>query len=98
MRDTADAIGVKYAKRNLPPDEVLRRVTEDVKKLYPDKFRNPNKDRASAVETKAGVTKPAKANDDFDLTPDENKVMNQLIRLGVVTKEQYIADLKKVRG
>lgn len=98
LRDYADTIGMGYAQRNpnLDPEDVLDFVTKQVKTHFKDKFVNPNRTRPSAVD--AGSTTPAANKGSFEMTEDERKVMNTFIRSGVLTKEQYIADLKKVKG
>ena len=98
----ADQIGTAYAASNpqLSPDDVLKYVEQRVKKIYPDKFTNPNKSRPSAVEggTATPVRKPSDDLSSYPLTDEERKVMNTFVRQGIMTKEQYIADLKQVKG
>lgn len=98
----ADQIGTAYAASNpdTSPDDVLKYVETRVRKLYPEQFSNPNKTRPSAVE--GGTSTPAKksSSDDisnYPLSEDERKVMMTFVRQGVMTKEQYINDLKKVK-
>lgn len=98
----ADQIGTAYAASNpqLSPDDVLKYVEQRVKKIYPDKFTNPNKSRPSAVE--GGTATPAKKSSDdlssYPLTDEERKVMQTFVRQGIMTKEEYIRDLKQVKG
>lgn len=98
----ADQIGTAYAASNpdLSPDAVLKYVETRVKKLYPEQFTNPNKTRPSAVEGGTSTpTKPVK-NDisNYPLTEDERRVMMTFVRQNIMTKEEYIEDLKKVKG
>lgn len=96
LRQKADEIGLGHAmaNRNKSPDEVLEYVEKQIKPL----LRNPNKDRPSAVDgtKKENGSKP-KA-DDYQLTEDEERVMKSFVRLGVLTKEEYIRDLKRNKG
>jgi hypothetical protein len=98
----ADQIGTAYAASNpnTSPDDVLKYVEQRVRKLYPENFTNPNKTRPSAVE--GGTSTPAKKSQDdtsnYPLTEDERRVMMTFVRQGVMTKEQYIDDLKRVKG
>lgn len=98
----ADQIGTAYAASNptLSPDDVLKYVEQRVKKLYPENFSNPNKTRPSAVEggTSTPSKKPADDISNYPLTDDERRVMMTFVRQGIMTKEQYINDLKKVKG
>lgn len=43
MKKDADAIGIDYARAHpsLSPERVLKYVTQEIKKLYPEKFSNP---------------------------------------------------------
>lgn len=97
MRQDADAFGNAYAANNpnKDPEEVLEYVTKKIKKLYKDKFENPNRTKASAVE--GGGNRQEAPNESFQLSEEEKKVMNTFIRMGVMTKESYIAELKKVK-
>ena len=98
----ADQIGTAYAASNptMSPDDVLKYVETRVKKLYPEQFTNPNKSRPSAVEggTSTPSKKPADDISNYPLTDDERRVMMTFVRQGIMTKEQYIDDLKKVKG
>jgi len=99
LRAVADEVGLAHSRSNphKTPDEVLEYVVSRVKKLYPDKFRNPNKDRLSTVEG-SSTTAPSRKAAAFELTEDERKAMNTFIRAGAMTKEQYIEDIKQMRG
>ncbi len=100
LRKFADALGVTYAEDNpeLSPTEVLKYVTNQVKRAYPDKFTNPNKTKPAAVDGGNSSTKVSTSNGSFQLTEDETRVMNQFVRAGILTKEQYIEDVKSMRG
>ena len=98
MKTDADMIGAAY-KRNNPlktPQEILEHVTGKIKKLYPDEFMNQNRNRPSAVE--GGGQRQVASRDAFALTDEEKKVMNTFIRQGIMTKEEYTNEIKKVRG
>lgn len=98
MRKYADILGSGYAQSNpgLDPEEVLDYVTEQVKHRFATKFKNPNRDKPSAVE---GTTQSAAPNKStFELTDEERKVMNTFVRTGAMTKEDFIAQVKAMRG
>jgi len=99
MRDYADIIGQGYASKNpgIDPELVLKYVTREVKSKFKDSFQNPNRERSAAVEgeTPRGV---AKGKTSFELTEDERKVMNTFVRQGILTKEEYIEQVKQLRG
>ena len=99
MHEYADAVGLGYAQQNpgLAPEEVLGYVTQQVKGRFRERFVNPNRNKPSAVEGGATTTKsPNKGA--VELTEEERKVMNTFVRAGVMTKEAYIDEIKKLRG
>ena len=75
--------------------EAFPMIEEKVKQVFPHKFRNPNKDRAPNLE--GGQRKTS--SDSFQLSQDEERAMNHMIRAGApITREEYIKQLKKSRG
>ena len=96
MRQFADDAGAKFHRQGLDRAEVLKKVEEAVRKEFPNKFTNPNKERAPGVEE--GGTKSGKRTETIELNEQERNIMNTLVRSGALTKEQYIADLKKAKG
>lgn len=98
MREFADAIGLQHAQANpqKAPEEVLTYVTTQVKRAFSEAFVNPNRNKPSAVE--GSSTPSGNKKDSFELTDEERKVMNTFLRTGALTKEEFIADLKKMRG
>lgn len=96
LNKVADALGVAYVQRNpgYTEQEVFDYVTKEVKRRYPDKFQNPARNRASAVD--AGTARSGsgpKANSlESQLSQEDKDIMNRFIRAGVMTKEQYLKD------
>lgn len=97
MREYADALGMGYAKVHpeLEPEEVLSYVTTQVKQQFKEKFQNPNRNKPSFVE---GGSTQSSSKSSFELTDDERKAMNTFVRAGVMSKEDYISEVKKMRG
>lgn len=97
MRQFADTLGLGYAQANpgLDPDDVLEYVTKQVKMSFKDRFENPNRTKPSAVESSSNA-QPKK--DEVQLTDDERRVMNTFVRQGIMTKEEYISQVKAMRG
>jgi hypothetical protein len=95
LRDFADFKGVQLARQGVAPNEVLKQVSAIVKKQFPDKFKNPARERASAVES---PTSNAPKKDTFKLTPEQERIMERFVKSGVVTREKYIEGLKKLQG
>jgi hypothetical protein len=97
MRQFADTLGLGYAQANpgMDPDDVLEYVSKQVKLAYRDKFENPNRTKPSAVE---GSSNAQPKKDEVQLTDDERRVMNTFVRQGIMTKDEYIAQVKAMRG
>lgn len=97
MRSFADDIGVGYYNRHPGSSEqdVYQYVQERVKKAYPEKFKG----RATPIPTvESGNSGQGGApkKDTVRLTEEQEKVMKTFVRQGVMTKEEYIADLRKI--
>lgn len=98
MTQEADALGVAYARshRDATPTEVFNYVEKRIKALYPEKFTNPNKPRASGVESPSNNTSvKSAARGGYTLTEQEERVARNLERSGAMTREQYIKELKE---
>lgn len=99
MRSDADTFGEAYFRNNpsKTPSEVLEYVSKKIKKAYPEEFTNQNRTRPSGVEG-GGGTRQATSRDSFSLSEEETRVMNTFIRNGIMTKEDYIRQVKEMRG
>lgn len=95
MREFADEYGLRLASQGMLPAEVLKKVDMAVRKEFPHKFSNPNK--ADAPDVGASKTGGRTKAGDPALTEIERMTMNSLIRSGTMTKEEYLADLKKIK-
>ena len=98
MKVFADQVGATLAQRGMAPAEVLKEVEKAVRKEFPQKFTNPNKASAPDVDSGGGKPKTVNKTDDGFMNEQEKKVMNDLVRTGVLTKEKYISDLKAIKG
>lgn len=84
-----------HLQYEMTPTELLREIAKRTRKTFPEKFTNPNRDRAAAVAPSSG--KPAGANSDrFKLTDEQTQVMRKLVKNNVMTEKEYIEDLKKL--
>jgi|SRR6267142_5965980 len=97
MKAYADQVGIKFANLGMSPREVLQKVDAEVRKEFPTKFTNPNREKGSAVADPTSRASSRKS-DTYELTDQERRVMNSLVASKVLTKEEYIADLKKSKG
>ena len=97
MREEADAFGLVYMQRNPGhnPQEVLNYVESKIKKTYPEKFQ-VRRAAPSAVAAVNKTNSPARQTfDSFEMTETEQEIMKTMVDSGVMTKEKYIAELKK---
>lgn len=99
MKAYADQVGAELAQKGLAPAEVLKQVEQAVRKEFPQKFTNPNKESAPDVDSsRKNTTSSRRAEDESWLSEQDRKVMNDLVRQKVMTKEKYLADLKALKG
>lgn len=98
MKVFADEVAKRTAfagERN--PRVILEEVEKAVKKEFAHKFTNPNRAKPNAVEGTGGKGK-SQTKDTFQLTDEETRVMNRFVKAGVMTKDEYIAEIKSTRG
>lgn len=95
MTQEADALGVAYATRNrgVPPSEVFEYVEKRIKALYPEKFKNPNRPKTGVVDSSTSTESP-RASGGFKLTDEQERVARNFAKSGVMTRDEYIKDLK----
>jgi hypothetical protein len=96
MRAFADELGGRLAN-TMSPSEVLKEVEKAVRREFPNKFVNPNKADAPDVGAPRGSGKGGRS-ESIEMTEQEVNIMNKFVRQGVMTKAEYIADLKKIKG
>lgn len=96
MRKFADRLGTVLAG-DMSPSDVLKEVEKEVKARFKDKFRNPNRDKAGAVEgvsNRQGRSSEA----DMELSDVEKTIMKTLVDGGHITKDEYLKQLKAVKA
>lgn len=99
MTAYADRIGNKFhdsvVAGEMTPLQVLQKVEQEVKKEFAHKFRNSNKDTAPNISEGKPTSRKT---DSFQLDETERKVMENFVRQKIMTKEEYISDLKRAKG
>lgn len=95
MRAFADALGVELKEAGKAPSEVLHIVAAEVRKKFSDKFYNPKREEPSSVE--GGTNSKSSTNNKVELSELETQIMKKLVGQGVLTREAYMADIKKQR-
>jgi len=100
MTEYANFVGRRIMTSNVPmePEVLLKQVTMEVKERFPEKFGNPRRQEAPAVNGRNGQTKPASKKDDIELTEEEAKVVKQFVKMGIMTEAEYKAQLKAMRN
>src|SRR3990167_8325856 len=98
LRDYADFAGLTYARKNpgVPSVEVLEHVNKEVKKKFPEKF-GLKKSAPNAVSAVDRTRSGRKSEPAYELNELETKIMKDLVSQGVMTKEQYIKELKQYK-
>lgn len=94
LKDWADSRGQRLHQQGASPDEVLRQLEREVKTKFPEKFKNPNRERPGAVATGTPSNKTAKA-DTSGMTREEIRIMDTIVASGIMTHEQYLKDYNK---
>lgn len=92
MKDFADAAGQVLTGRGVYGDEMMNKVTEQVKKAYPDKFTNPRRTEPSAVEGVKGKAPTKTKYGRSDLSPDQKLVHDAFVTEGMKS-ETYIGQM-----
>ena len=93
LRDEADAIGMIYLRKGGDKTKLLNHVETKMKQKFPEKFGG-KKVAPNAVSSVDRTNKRAPSGPEAELSELETKIMNDLVKSGVMTKEQYIKELK----
>lgn len=95
MTRYADSVGRELFEKGTPPEKILQEIEKRTREAFPEKFRNPNRESApEMVPSGRRVTNQS----GFRLTDEEERIVKNFVATGIMTREQYIADLKKLRG
>jgi len=105
LREEADIIAAGYLTRNQDKtvSDAGEFVTEKIKKMYPEKFRNNNRTKPTAVGSSGTTTIPTKPAGNSklkrELTSDEKKLGNEFVRQGLFKNlNEYKDDLAKLEA
>jgi len=71
-------------------EKLLSQVESRVKKLFPDKFKNPKKDNPPEVETGRSSPQRQSSHTFAELPADAKRACEAFVNDGVMTKEQYL--------
>lgn len=102
MAKFADTIAEQY--KGAPLDRVYALVRTKVQEVFPDKFETAKV--VAPVKTPVGPQSPVESSsakipaENFtkaDLSNDQVQIMNQFVRGGIMTEEQYVNDIAKMQ-
>jgi hypothetical protein len=97
MKAFADTVGADLRSQGMSPSDVLRQVEKEVRKEFPNRFQNPNQNKPSGVEGgNSAQGSGGGSKDSYTLTDHERNIMNNLVRLKLMTKEEYIKQLREI--
>lgn len=86
MKAFADAVGSELAAKGLRPSEVLKEVEKQVRAEFPQRFKNPNREKPGAVE--GASTKGSTKSGSYQPTDFERQVAKKFVKAGVFANEQ----------
>lgn len=95
MTRYANSVGHDLFQQGVPPKQLLDEVEKRTREAFPEKFRNPNRENAPEMVPSGRRVGSSPA---FRLSPEEERIADNFARTGIMTKEQYIAELKKTKG
>jgi hypothetical protein len=97
MKIYADTVAEELVQRGITnPTELLAETERRTKKEFAHKFNNPNRSKPGVVESSGN--KGTGSREKFELSAEETQVMNKFVKHGVMTREEYIADIKAERN
>jgi hypothetical protein len=95
LTDEANLVGEVIKRQNptLLGTEFLDEVTKRVKKMYPEKFTNSNRNRPSPVEGTTAPKANGRAGKGFnDLPPEAKQACQKFEKQGLITREAYLKE------
>ena len=95
LTEEANLIGevIKRKQPTLIGEAFLEEVTKRVKKAYPEKFTNTNRNRPSAVEGTTAPRASAKGGKGYnDLPPEAKQACQKFEKSGLLSREAYLKE------
>lgn len=86
---------LKSDNPNISIEEVFETITTEVKQQFPQKFQK----KTTNVLSGKGTSKPLNGSkfSTSDLTPEEKQMHDRFVRMGVLTSEKYLEQIKAQR-
>lgn len=98
MKAAADEVARELVLRGERDNaRILTEVEKRIKQEFPQKFTNPNREKASAVEGSTNKSTTRKT-DTVEMSDVEKTIMNKILRVTPgLTKEKYLEEFKSTR-
>lgn len=96
MRLWADARGAELGREGYSPPEVLAKISKEAKEEFPEKFTNPNRSKAGAVE--AGNQRGGRSSQEvYNPSAIEKSMARKFVAQGLFKNEQeYYNELRSM--
>lgn len=100
----ANAVAQRVVNANPDMDEVektklvLRTVTQQVQKRFPEHFKSPAAKVGSPVAAVQSGGRAAKSSPALKMTRTEREIMDRIVSSGAITREEYLKQFTKNRG
>lgn len=97
MNEFADSVAQAYVNKNGQTAEnvIFKHVESQIKRAFPEKFENPNRNRPGAVG-KGDVQQKGTPKAKVTLTHEQESVARRWERMGVMTREDYVKELQSM--
>lgn len=94
------AYGYRAEDPDRDPADILKEIERDVRKMFPDKFKNVARNKATAVEPSSNGKSSASNNSKkYDPSDEERAIARKFVKMGMFKSEDaYYEDLKKLKG
>jgi hypothetical protein len=101
MRSAADGIALSFlqnAQKNgqqVNPAAVYDHVSKSIRKVFSNKFE-PKGPKISPVDSGNNTGRAPSRKSSYQLSPEEEQVARQFEKTGVMTRDEYVAELQKL--
>lgn len=91
--EAAKIIGNRYPRGQLPPRAFYDEITQEVKRKYPDKFRNVARDAPNQVQGGSqGGGRRKRGKSYNDLPPEAKAYCDKFVSQKLMSRDQYVTD------
>lgn len=98
LKEQADAFGRIYLRKGGSREGFLEHVEKKMKEHIAKQNQAPAKKTAQSPVGEPNRSVRQTTSDNYELSELENKIMTDLVRSGVMTKDEYVKQLKEAKG